>query len=320
MTNSVEEGEGGMAEKRAKVCLRLLLPVFLFGACTSAPAAEETLFQTSSPALTEMPAQTPPPTTPVPVVTPEREDGTVILAGRELEYVHLLRVDDSKYGYSTGREARLEELFESSGFVAEAPFYTYENEEEQADITLWYNEETGVGIGICDSYGFAFESTGWALEREDDEESRGFDYWYRWEEDLIPSEPEWLEMENYREEREYDEAGRLVKMETSGEFPGWDGQRLWVYSLRLDYDENGIVRHRSFGQNGMLFGSTNPGQNGYFDAQGRLVYERGYITHGHTETYYIYEGDNTTPSYGLYLDYDAAPYCFPDFVSYRAEK
>lgn len=241
------------------------------------------------------------------VSTPE----VFMLAGRELS--HVLRMDDSQYGFSTEQDAKLEELFAACGFLAEEPFYTYQNEEGWADLTLWYNDKTGIGIGICGDRGFAFTASQ-ASRGDEYEELVGFG-WYRWEDDLIPPTPEWLGAENYQEEKEYDEDGRLIKLDSSGEFEEWDGERLWIYSLEWTYDENGVVRYRCFGRNGMFFSSTTPGQNGYYDEMGRLVYERGYITHGHTETYYIYEGENTTPAYCLHLDF-SAPFYFPVFVYY----
>ncbi len=285
----------------------LVLPCFVILALSSCTAPEtEAPFPEPTPSGAEEPFAVDVRPSAAPVPAPN----VFMLAERVLSYA--LRMDDSQYGFSTGQDANLEELFTACGFLTEEPFYTYKNEEGRADLTLWYNEETGVGIGICGDRGFT--CTAAQASRGTEDGYAGFG-WYRWEDDLIPPMPEWIGAENYQEEKEYDEAGRLIRLDSSGEFEEWDGQRLWIYSLEWTYDENGVVRHRHFGRNEMFFGTTTPGENGYYDGQGRLVYERGYITHGHTETYYIYEGENTTPTYCLDLDF-SAPFYFPVFVYY----
>ncbi|MCI9264045.1 MAG: hypothetical protein HFF06_05675 [Oscillospiraceae bacterium] len=93
-------------------------------------------------------------------------------------------------------------------------------------------------------------------------------------------------------------------------------QPMEIYFMKYEYDKAGVLFHRQFGHNLLWGATTNPGRDGYYDDRGRLVYEYGYITHGSTDTYYIYEGEEEKPSYALYLD-DNLGADFPEFVRYR---
>ena len=89
---------------------------------------------------------------------------------------------------------------------------------------------------------------------------------------------------------------------------------LPLCEFTYDYDEEGTLLHRNVFSH-YTFHTTAPGQDGYYDDQGRLAYERGYITHGSTDTYYIYEGDSKKPAYVLYLD-ECHQTSFPQFLRY----
>lgn len=277
--------------KKVPLLLALLL---LLTACAQPPEAE-------------MPSTAPQPTESLP--EPIQEDVPLTLAGRELCSAILFHEDGN---FDVGEAAKLDELFSTCGFAEEEPFYLYTNEEGEPQLTLWYDAERKTCVGLCGEYGFAEKAVSQAKRRDEYEENMGYGF-YRWEADPVPVAPDG--MEDYQEEREYDEVGRLIKLNSTGVCDGLSDQRQWVYSIDYTYDENGVLRHRTFGRNSMIFGSTNPGQDEYYDEQGRLIYEWGYITHGHTETYYIYEGDNRTPSHYLYLDF-CAPYASPIFAYY----
>ena len=80
------------------------------------------------------------------------------------------------------------------------------------------------------------------------------------------------------------------------------------FSADYEYDADGVLRRRQFGQTQKLFPSSDSSWDSYFDGQGRVCYEHGYHTHGGQEYYYIYAGKEEAPAYCLYLDNDCGYY------------
>lgn len=237
------------------------------------------------------------------------EEPALTLAGRALSSSVLVHGG----GFETG--ADLEAVFRACGFEAEVPFYEYGGPDGSPQLTLWYNAaaETGVGIryrysedGDTVLHGFGFQ--GLSLAEGD----------CRWKEDrTAPPEAVPQRVEDVEEERTYDEAGRLTAFSSSGRLdePGHEEERVWIYCLAWTYDEGGVLRRGSFGQNPMLFGTTGSSREFFCDEAGRLCYERAYITHGSLDCYYIYEGENAAPAYGLSLDDNPGTW-FPEMARY----
>lgn len=299
-----------------KATFPLLLLLVFFTACTSGPTVE-TLSPASLPTESALELLAP---------EPLSEGSPLTLAGEGL-YSAVMMDAEEAYGFSGGTAANLEGWFQLLGFQAEEPFYEYYDLDGTLRLTLWYDPESGVGLGIryCggDAYGFGFRSTGQAVRRDTEEEpyGKGWDWaygWYRWEDDpfTLPSYDA-SEVPDYEERREWDEEGRLTSLASYGTLEYWPPVKenpLPLWEFTYDYDEQGVLRHRRVFSH-YTFYTTNPGQNGYYDDQGRLAYEDGYITHGSTDTYYIYKGDAKKPSYALYLD-QSHQYYYPDFVCY----
>lgn len=262
------------------------------------------------------------------VPEPLPEGSPLTLAGEELDFALMMDVPSDEYSFSQGAAANLEGWFQLLGFQAEEPFYEYHAPDGILRLRLWYDEASGVGLGIRyrDDYGgqagsrlrgFGFTTTSWA-ERDPEREKESFG-WYRWEDPLeLPSPPDYiLEDWKYWEREEYDGEGRLISRAGYTDYSDWSGpEDTAVYSIGIVYDEEGRLAQRNLWRNSFLCGTTNPSERGYFDSRGRLAYEYGYITHGSTDTYYIYEGELTKPSYALYLD-DNLGADFPLFVRYR---
>lgn len=216
-----------------------------------------------------------------------------------------------------------DQFLQEQGFDGADPFYTCQDQEGMVQLVLYYNEETGGGCGIrythggsgeTEPHGFAFAETGMAWEARD---AFSAARWDRWEEDYAAL-PEWKggDAEDYRETCVHDEAGRVAEFEASARFEGYGTEdRLWIYSARYTYDENGTLRQRHLGQNPRLFAANDSSWDSYFDAQGRVCYERGYLTHGSQEYYYIYADEGTAPVCCLYLDEDCGVWG-PVFVRY----
>ena len=260
------------------------------------------------------------------VPEPLPEGSPLTLAGEELESAIMMDIPGGGYGFSKDAAANLEGWFQLLGFQEEEPFYEDHDRDGALRLRLWYDEESGVGLGIryrdCGDpwgiclRGFGFTTTSWA-ERDPEAEKSGFG-WYRWEDPYtLPEDAE--EITGYEERRKYDQAGHLTSLASYGVLEGWPDtveQPMEIYFMKYEYDEAGVLFHRQFGHSIQWGATTNPGRDGYYDDQGRLVYEYGYITHGSTHTYYIYEGEEEKPSYALYLD-DNLGADFPEFVRYR---
>lgn len=154
------------------------------------------------------------------VPQPLPEGSPLTLAGEELDFALMMDVPSDEYSFSQGAAANLEGWFQLLGFQAEEPFYEYHDPDGILRLRLWYDEESGMGVGIRYRdygdpletllYGFGFTTTGWA-ERDPEREKEGFG-WYRWEEPLaLPLLPDHI-MEDWKywEREEYDEEGRLI--------------------------------------------------------------------------------------------------------------
>ncbi len=261
------------------------------------------------------------------VPQPLPEGSPLTLAGEELESAIMMDIPGGGYGFSKDAAANLEGWFQLLGFQAGEPFYEYYDPDGILRLRLWYDEESGMGVGIRyrDDYGgragsrlrgFGFTTTSWAARVPEWEEYGST--WYRWEAPLeSPPLPDWMDRETCGEREEYDREGRLIGRSGSADCSDQGySEDMGIYSMGFFYDEKGRLVQRDLWRNSFFYGTTNPSARGYFDSQGRLVYEYGYITHGSTDTYYIYEGEEEKPSYALYLD-DNLGADFPEFVRYR---
>lgn len=216
----------------------------------------------------------------------------------------------------------IEEFLRDQGFDGVEPFYSYQDQEGVLQLALYYSENTGTGCGVRYIHsdgadvkleGFAFEKTAAATGESVFSAAR----WDRWKAGY-PALPVWEggEVQDYMETCVEDENGRVTAFESSGIFEGYGTEdRLWIYSAQYDYDENGVLRQRHLGQNPQLFATNDSSWDSYFDAQGRVCYERGYLTHGSQEYYYIYKGDEAAPAWCLYLDEDCGVWG-PTFAVY----
>lgn len=213
--------------------------------------------------------------------------------------------------YDFTADADLESFFTACGFAADAPFYQYADPEGRPQLTLWYDPETHMGAGIRFSYyegetsrhGFGFEALAADTEAA---------FWQRWQEDFTapPAIPSDIELENYKEYPEYDNAGRLIAFSSECTL---DGEPEGVYNVSYEYAPSGQLLHRSFGRNHKFFETTGSSVESFFDDEGRLLYERSYITHGSLDFYCLYAEGQKEPAFCLYLDENMGCY-MPQFA------
>ena len=216
-------------------------------------------------------------------------------------------VDQNESGENSFWYADKESFLESTGFIDDEPFYQFYNEDGSERLDFYYDEETEEGCGIryyerdpttfftTGMYGFTFQG---AEIAESDQER--VDYFSTASVDGYTGEDA---AEDYEENREYDEEGRLIHFDSTGilrdEEDAEPENILWI---DYEYYPNGNLKHRTYYHNSYFFGTTCATWQSSFDQLGRVQWEDIYITHGNLDNYYIYEGDADAPTYILKLD------------------
>lgn len=208
------------------------------------------------------------------------------------------------------------------GFAESTPFYEYALPDGNIRLTLYYDEKTGLGCGIrhferdpsdimtSGLCGFTFvgmsDETGnlWGglsvdyTKFESCDGDNGSAY-----------------VSAYKENKEYNDAGKVVHFDSSGLYEVGDEKPSYVLWMDYEYDENGLLQHRQYYHNPYIFGTWYQVWDSYFDKLGRLEHEYIYITHGWMDYYYIYSDESTQPSYCLFLD-DNLGWWMPEFARY----
>ena len=209
-----------------------------------------------------------------------------------------------------------ESFLEAYGFDidSDVPLLKYLVPDESFEVYLYYDPETHIGCGYqiwqenpdMPDYAFAFDNS--------QEETWDKDYYA-----LVSveggSDGSWLD--DYQTNIVYDDNGNLLQFESTG-FVDWigdEGITTTILSFTYEYDDNGTLRYREYHHSSYVFATSLSYLYTYFDELGRPVFEKGYITHGHLEYYYIYTGSEMTPTYRLCLD-DNLGAKYPDFTIY----
>lgn len=203
------------------------------------------------------------------------------------------------------------EFLEMFGFQDKMPFYVHTGEDDYSIVELFYDEEREMGCGIVDgectgnySYGFAFNSCQEISWHHPDPYSVLSIYGTSGEEDVT----------DYRENYEYDDAGRLLHFWSTGTsldapMEGEDNEE-WrdhpMIDVAFTYDDQGKLAEKVYQHSSawyMPFGTWFSWQVSHYDERERLAHTASYVTHGSVEGYYIYQGDSDVPAYFLELDH-----------------
>lgn len=93
-----------------------------------------------------------------------------------------------------------------------------------------------------------------------------------------------------------------------------------MLKINFIYREDGTLVCKEYSHHDLVFGSTLCSLDSFYDTHERVIYERGYITHGHLEYYYIYEDRDgkiaEKPAYILEIDYNLN-YAIPNMIKCR---
>ena len=201
-------------------------------------------------------------------------------------------------------------FLDAYGFADAEPFFEYFNPDGTLQMVLYYDEENDLGCGIFMDLmiGFSFSGTaqeswtGYRMDYEippNNEEYTGA---------LAKTEDDLYGVTEYSESTEWDEEGRVINYVGRGVLDeGYTGEESSeprdIITIHWEYDEEtGLLTQRSYWRSAAVFATAGHVVESYFDEKERLEYEGSYITHGWYHVYYIYEGENTIPTYSLILD------------------
>ncbi len=225
-------------------------------------------------------------------------------------------------GHSTEYESR-QTFLADFGFADKAPFYQYYDNRGSLQLELYLDEASGKGCGLIYDYYYTYQ-----LEKRESAYGFAFDAVYQgeWE----PSDPYTLTTvegstgedagREYEEITEYTEDGKIDYYKSTA-FVDWIGpeekeEKDMLLEINYIYRDDGTLYYRDYHHNSMVFETTFCSLDSYYDELERVVYERGYITHGSIHEYYIYDNGGKEPKYYLSLD-DNLGYCIPTLVRFH---
>lgn len=214
-----------------------------------------------------------------------------------------------------------EAMLEAYGFDGEEPFYLYYDMLQRIQLEFYLNEQTGFGCGIFYDYwytpeleekvnlvGFAFDSS--TLEKYERDTFSLLS--------VTDSNNGASSVEEYEEQVEYRKDGKIGYFVSTGKIDWLRDAPVEQKVIEIDfiYREDGSLYHKNYIHNAWIFSTFLRTLDSYYDERERLIYEYGYITHGHVEYYYIYTNEDDKPDYCIYLDWMGGE-CWPTFISYQ---
>ncbi|MDE7265922.1 MAG: hypothetical protein K2N89_00440 [Lachnospiraceae bacterium] len=223
-------------------------------------------------------------------------------------------------GHTVEYESR-EALLADCGFADSTPMYEYYDRFDNLQLELYYDEASDRFCGIVYEYNINGEKKKWA-------EMYGFTINTVWEQKWpgeIPLSKQNIygyDMGNYEELIEYTPSGLPEHIcyqgvtERERELGELSEALDIVMELNYVYRDDGTLFYREYWHDSMEFETTLSYLYSSYDDKGRVVYERGYITHGELEYYYIYKDEGKKPAYCLEIDHNVG-YAIPNIVRYQ---
>lgn len=202
------------------------------------------------------------------------------------------------------REAFLEDF----GFENSEPIYQCYDWHHDLLLELYLDKSTEQFCGIAyDGYGIDPEGKktscmyGFTVNGAIDKKWPGEDTYSKITE-FRADEQDYVK--DYEEFTEYTKEG-VPDHFLSGGTVRTEGGEGYVRVMEIDYiyRDDGTLFYRDYHHSALVFPTNDSYLYSFYDEKGRVLYERGYITHGHLEDYYIYEDEGKMPTYHLELDY-----------------
>ncbi len=219
------------------------------------------------------------------------------------------------------------EILSEHGFDWGDMYYAYYTPlDELLRLQLWFDPETGRGCGfryvwegvdgplaVPDIYAFGFHDitapTAWDTPYDCGLLGNADAYSV-----LTPWGTDGSEgVSGFRSEYSYRADGKPAEFQATG--TDESGTQVDVLNMTFSYWDDGPLLSKSYFHNQMLCGTNYSSTQMYYTSHARLAYARAYITHGSLQFFYLYDGDNTSPSYCLMLDDDCGLY-FPTMFTY----
>lgn len=206
------------------------------------------------------------------------------------------------------------------GFADKSPIYQYFNVQNDLELELYLDEETGWACGLHHWYGYT-------KDREKIDYPDGFALCSIRDIDWKEADPFDLtsvqgttgenQVTAYEENIEYTTDDKPDYFESKGVITwlkdGHDGEdKDSILRINFTYRDDGTLFYRSYHHNPYMFGTGCTSMYSYYDEAERIIYEYEYITHGAFDFYYIYEDAGRKPKYCLRLDN-----MYPDLMRYR---
>lgn len=243
---------------------------------------------------------------------PMEEGGTVENdSHKEMQY-YLYGTDHS--GHTEQYESR-QAFLADFGYENSEPIYQYFGQNGNLQLELFADEDRERMCGIVHSdMGFtlcSFTEAKW---------NGGAPYTFRSVYGTTGEEDE--NVKDYEERTEYTAFGKPDMFVSRGRVEGWSGADTVQDILRINffYREDGTLYYREYYHTHQVFGTTLQKLVSYYDGYERVIYERGYITHGALEYYYIYEDRDgkiaKTPTYTLMVDNNMG-YAIPYMIKWQ---
>lgn len=219
------------------------------------------------------------------------------------------------------------EILAEYGFDWGDMYYVYCTPQDGTlQLQLWFDPETGKGCGfryvwegadgplaVPDIYAFGFHGVTAPTEWDDPYtcgllgNADAYSVLTPWGTDGSEA------VSDFRSEYSYRDDGKPEEFQATG--TDESGNQVDVLDVTFSYWEDGSFLSKSYFHNQMLFGTTYSGTQMYYTSHERLAYARAYVTHGSLQFFYLYDGENSSPSYCLLLD-DNAGFCFPTMFRY----
>lgn len=254
-------------------------------------------------------------------VPEQREEGEeLIIDGLEDVHKFLSGVSGDQQKYES-RQALLSDF----GLENSEPMYRYFGELGNLELELYADEDREQLCGIV--YDFRFNADletvmtmdGFILCSPRKAKLNGWDpFTFRSVYGTTGAEQE--DVKDYEENIEYTDFGKPDCFVSRGRVEGWSAEDEMQDIVKIDftYREDGTLFYRDYYHSHQAFGTTLQSLHSYYDEYERVIFERGYITHGRLEYHYIYEDtDEETadkPTYILYLDYNMGS-VIPDIIN-----